>query len=118
MSATTIKRNVWLWAIVLLPLVTVAGVEWFLSAPVRKYDEAMLLDGARVFRTRCEPCHAISDIAPSLKGLAATAATRKPGISAAEYTIEAILRPSEFLVPGYSATMPSGLQARHRCCAQ
>src|SRR5262249_48735440 len=57
----------------------------------------------------CTTCHKVDDkplsTAPSLKGIATTAATRKSGMTAPEYIFESITQPPAYIVSGYSNTM-------------
>jgi cytochrome c551/c552 len=54
---------------------------------------------------RCATCHSLSPdtviVGPSLAGIAASAGTREPGMSAADYIEESILSPDQFKVPGF-----------------
>jgi cytochrome c len=55
----------------------------------------------------CNACHNANSTAqlvgPGLKGVAARAATRKPGYTAIQYLHESIVAPNAFVVPGFSA---------------
>ena len=57
----------------------------------------------------CVSCHAVEGesggIGPSLAGMAEVAGTRVNGQSAEEYLYWSIVRPSNYLVPGYSNVM-------------
>ncbi len=60
----------------------------------------------------CNACHSIVKdqklVGPSLSGVWAAAATRKPGMSAKDYVRESIVNPSAFVVDGYPAgVMPA-----------
>lgn len=73
-------------------------------------DEMIEL-GERVFDTKgtCNICHAIGrpgNRGPDLAGIAIRAAGRKPGMSAKQYLLESLLKPSAYLVKGYGALMP------------
>ncbi len=63
----------------------------------------------------CPVCHrqgAENGIAPSWVGIAARAATRRPGLSAAAYLYQSITNPSAFVVPGYTDVMPKDFAQR------
>jgi cytochrome c551/c552 len=74
------------------------------ATAVAKGDPAR---GAAVFvgDGGCNFCHDVSAGTivggPSLKGIAATAATRKPPMTAEEYLHESIMNPNIYLVEGY-----------------
>ena len=67
--------------------------------------------GQAVFTLRCAQCHALTPntvvIGPSLAGVATRAATRFPGYDAQTYLETSILLPEEYLVEGYTNTMPT-----------
>jgi hypothetical protein len=56
---------------------------------------------------RCATCHSLSAdtvlVGPSLAGIASRAASREPGLTAAEYLEESILDPDRFKTPGFEA---------------
>ncbi|GAB5490480.1 MAG: hypothetical protein Phog2KO_06950 [Phototrophicaceae bacterium] len=59
----------------------------------------------------CVSCHLLSDmplVGPGLAGYGEIASTRIEGLSAEEYTFNAIVRPATHLVDGYSNVMYSG----------
>ncbi len=73
--------------------------------------EQLVKAGEEIFHAKgtCEICHAIGrkgTRAPDLAGVAARAATRKPGMSAKAYLIESLLDPGAYLVEGYPNIMP------------
>ena len=73
--------------------------------------DEMIEAGERVFNTRgtCNICHAIGrpgNRGPDLAGIAMRAAGRKPAMSAKQYLLESLLKPSAYLVKGYGALMP------------
>ena len=55
----------------------------------------------------CSACHDVANgiviVGPSLKGIAARAGTRKPGVSAADYLHESIVAPNAYVVQGFTA---------------
>jgi cytochrome c2 len=63
---------------------------------------------------RCATCHSLSPgttiVGPSLAGIAGRAAERIPGVQAADYLEESILRPDKYKVPGFElAVMDASL---------
>ncbi len=56
-------------------------------------------------KARCATCHSLSPntvlVGPSLAGIASRAASREPGVSAADYIQESILEPDKFKAPGF-----------------
>lgn len=73
--------------------------------------DEMIEAGERTFNTKgtCNICHAIGrpgNRGPDLAGIAIRAAGRKPGMSAKQYLLESLLKPSAYLVKGYGALMP------------
>lgn len=68
-------------------------------------------EGQAVFTLRCAQCHALTPntvvIGPSLAGVATRAATRVPGYDAQTYLETSILLPEDYLVEGYTNTMPT-----------
>ena len=72
--------------------------------------------GEQVFATAspltCSTCHSIdgtTGLGPSLQGIATTAETRMPGLSAGEYITQSIMDPNAFVVDGF----PSGLMPQN-----
>ncbi len=63
----------------------------------------------------CASCHSLAPdvviVGPSLAGIASRAAERVPGQTAAVYLRNAILYPSDYLVPGYADLMAKNLGA-------
>jgi mono/diheme cytochrome c family protein len=58
----------------------------------------------------CAGCHTLDGkalVGPSFQGYGKTAATRQTGITAQEYTYLSIVRPSDYLVDGFSNVMYS-----------
>ncbi|MBI4740342.1 MAG: c-type cytochrome [Betaproteobacteria bacterium] len=62
----------------------------------------------------CLICHKVTETGnergPDLRKAAGQAATRKPGMDAGAYLLEALTQPEVFLVPGYPKMMPSALK--------
>ena len=73
--------------------------------------DATQQQGQAVFKLRCAQCHALTPdtvvIGPSLAGIATRASTRIQGYSAEEYLEISILSPKEYLVEGFTDTMPT-----------
>ncbi|MBI5713007.1 MAG: c-type cytochrome [Chloroflexi bacterium] len=57
----------------------------------------------------CSACHSLEPnktvVGPSFAGLAGNAAKRKEGTSAEKYFVESIIKPNDFLVPGFNANL-------------
>lgn len=69
------------------------------------------IDGAAA----CSTCHALTDArgaGPGLEGYAGHAEDRVDDEDAEEYTYYAILRPSRYVVSGYSNVMPSNYEEK------
>ncbi len=61
----------------------------------------------------CSNCHTVTGAdgaGPTLEGFASTAASRVKGQSAQEYAFYSILRPSKYLVSGFSNVMPTNYE--------
>ena len=73
--------------------------------------DATQQQGQAVFKLRCAQCHALTPdtvvIGPSLAGIATRASTRIQGYSAEEYLEISILSLKEYLVDGFTDTMPT-----------
>lgn len=73
--------------------------------------EQLVKAGEEIFKGKgtCEICHRIGQKgtrAPDMAGIGASAARRKPGMSATAYLIESLLDPAAHLVAGYPPIMP------------
>lgn len=73
--------------------------------------EQLVKAGEEIFKGKgtCEICHRVGQKgtrAPDLAGIGATAAKRKPGMTAKAYIIESLLEPGAYLVEGYPPIMP------------
>lgn len=58
----------------------------------------------------CSSCHSLDGTrgtGPSLQGLSAVAGTRRSGEDATTYTMNSILSPGQYIVPGFSNLMPA-----------
>jgi cytochrome c2 len=75
------------------------------SNEVRGGDAA---NGQTVFTTvgACRTCHDVEKgipiVGPSLKGIASRAGNRKPGVAAADYLHESIVKPNAYVVDGFN----------------
>ncbi|MBM4439903.1 MAG: cytochrome c [Candidatus Rokubacteria bacterium] len=68
--------------------------------------------GEEIYKTKgtCEVCHKIGEKgtrAPDLAGVGSRAARAKPGQSAKQYLIDALIKPNDFIVEGYPPIMPA-----------
>ena len=73
--------------------------------------EQLVKAGEEIFKGKgtCEICHRIGQKgtrAPDMAGIGASAAKRKPGMSATAYLIESLVDPAAHLVTGYPPIMP------------
>jgi len=73
--------------------------------------EQLVKAGEEIFKGKgtCEICHRIGQKgtrAPDVAGIGASAAKRKPGMSAKAYLIESLVDPAAHLVVGYPPIMP------------
>jgi mono/diheme cytochrome c family protein len=69
--------------------------------------------GAQLFAAQgCNACHMVKGqggaVGPNLSTIGTQAATRKPGMSAADYLRESIINPNAFIVQGYQAGVMPG----------
>ena len=75
--------------------------------------DAVQLQGQGVYNLRCAQCHALTPdmvvIGPSLAGIATRAATRVEGYDAEAYIERSILVPYDYIVDGFTDTMPTNL---------
>lgn len=73
--------------------------------------DPFIAEGALQFQRNCGSCHALDPdtvvVGPSVAGLATRAQTREEGLSAQEYLITSILKPSAYLVEGFDDLMPT-----------
>lgn len=81
------------------------------EVPATPTFDAVQLQGQSVYKLRCAQCHALSPdtivIGPSLAGIATRAATRVEGYDAEAYLERSILFPKDYLVEGFTDTMPT-----------
>jgi len=80
-------------------------------APATPTLDPVQQTGRGVFNLRCAQCHALTPdtivIGPSLAGVATRAATRIDGYTAEEYIEDSILHPKNYIVEGFTDTMPT-----------
>ena len=69
--------------------------------------------GQRLFDQHCESCHATASeaviVGPSVQNIGEIADDRVEGLSAEEYLLESINKPSAYIVEGFSDQMPATL---------
>ncbi len=93
--------------------IAVVGLAACSTAPAESAPtlDASQQQGQAVFNLRCAQCHALAQdtivIGPSIAGVATRAATRIEGYSAEEYIEESILFPKDYVVDGFTDTMPT-----------
>ena len=73
--------------------------------------DAVQQTGQAVYNLRCAQCHALAPdtvvIGPSMAGIATRAETRVDGYDAEAYIERSILVPGEYIVDGFTNTMPT-----------
>jgi mono/diheme cytochrome c family protein len=73
--------------------------------------QQLVAAGEKIFKEKgqCTTCHGIGrpGRGPDLAGVGARAPTRKPGMKAAPYLVEALLNPGVFVVEGFPPIMPN-----------
>lgn len=73
--------------------------------------DAVQQTGQAVYNLRCAQCHALSPdtivIGPSIAGIATRAETRVDGYDAEAYIERSILVPGDYIVDGFTNTMPT-----------
>jgi len=72
-----------------------------------------LAAGRKVFVTHCGACHSPTAetviVGPALAGIAVHGAERVDGLDARTYVYNSIMRPSDFVLPGFEDVMPKDL---------
>jgi cytochrome c2 len=96
-----------------IPLI-VWGVAIALMSSHRSTAGFDLAEGAGTFRDRCGACHFLdrgvtTHHGPNLASIGAEAATRKPGMTAAQYLLESILEPNAFVAAHNRSGMPKNV---------
>ncbi len=101
-------KNILLF-VALIAMTLAACSETVATEPTSTPDP-LIEEGIKVYTARCAQCHALEPntaiIGPSLAGIATLAADRIPGYDAITYIEQSILRPSDYLVEGYTDVMP------------
>lgn len=96
------------FVIVIFVMILVACSNTGTNAPTLTPIEA---EGESVYNLRCAQCHALTPdtvvIGPSLAGVATRAASRVPGYDTQTYLETSILSPDDYLVEGFTNTMPT-----------
>ena len=73
--------------------------------------DAVQQTGQAVYNLRCAQCHALAPdtvvIGPSMAGIATRAETRVDGYDAEAYIERSILVPGDYIVDGFTNTMPT-----------
>lgn len=73
--------------------------------------DAVQQTGQAVYNLRCAQCHALAPdtvvIGPSMAGIATRAETRVDGYDAEAYIERSILVPGDYVVDGFTNTMPT-----------
>jgi cytochrome c553 len=76
---------------------------------------AAIFENGKNNATACKTCHNITDVkqtGPGMAGFGERAGERVDGESAAEYAYHSILRPSRYVVTGFSNVMPSDYEEK------
>ena len=93
-----------------LAAIVLAACSTTSTAPTPTLD-AVQQTGQAVFNLRCAQCHALTPetvvIGPSLAGIATRAAARMDGYDAEAYIEHSILVPKDYIVDGFTDTMPT-----------
>jgi cytochrome c2 len=89
-------------------LCTLLASWWFFPPTGATID---LAQGRYLFEEHCSACHSVAlqrqaGFGPNLARIGAEAATRRDGMTAAEYLLESLLQPAVFAAPGSSGAMP------------
>ncbi|MCI0398167.1 MAG: cytochrome c [Chloroflexi bacterium] len=85
------------------------------SQPTATVDP-LVVQGEITFKQNCATCHAVEPetiiVGPSLAGLAGRAGSQAEGLDARLYIETSILKPSAYLVEGFSDVMPDTFGTR------
>lgn len=87
------------------------GVEFTGQGIMGVHDDSGQKLGKRLFEQNCARCHSLdpakpTSIGPFLGDLYTRADNNQSGLTGVEYVANSIIRPSDFIVPGYTNTMP------------
>lgn len=73
--------------------------------------DPLAAEGQRLFKQNCATCHSVEPdsviVGPSLAGIASRAEQRMEAVDGREYILLSIMKPSEYVVEGFSDLMPS-----------
>ena len=93
-----------------LAAIVLAACSTTSAAPTPTLD-AVQQTGQAVYNLRCAQCHALAPdtvvIGPSMAGIATRAETRVEGYDAEAYLERSILAPGDYIVDGFTNTMPT-----------
>ena len=93
-----------------LAAIVLAACSTTSATPVPTLD-AVQQTGQAVYNLRCAQCHALAPdtvvIGPSMAGIATRAETRVDGYDAEIYIERSILVPDDYIVDGFTNTMPT-----------
>ena len=93
-----------------LAAIVLAACSTTSAAPTPTLD-AVQQTGQAVYNLRCAQCHALAPdtvvIGPSLAGVATRAGSRVEGYDAEDYLERSILVPGDYVVDGFTNTMPT-----------
>jgi nitric oxide reductase subunit C len=94
-------------SILLILLVACAGN----GKPAVFSADPVVTEGQRIFKQNCSTCHSTNPgaiiVGPSLAGIATRAHTRVEGWDGREYIQTSIIKPSAYVVDGFTDLMPS-----------
>jgi nitric oxide reductase subunit C len=81
------------------------------SRPTEIPADPVVAEGQRVFKQNCSTCHSTKPgtiiVGPSLAGIATRAHNRVEGWDSHEYIQTSIIKPSAYVVDGFTDLMPS-----------
>jgi cytochrome c5 len=98
---------------ILLTVLALSACSTMVPASPTPTPDPFIIQGQNVFNARCATCHALVPdtiiIGPSLAHIATDAETRVAGQSAEEYIQLSVLRPGDYVVPGFNNVMITNL---------
>ena len=96
--------------LIVLAAIVLAACSTTSTTPTPTLD-AVQQTGQAVYNLRCAQCHALAPdtvvIGPSMAGIATRAETRADGYDAEAYIERSILVPGDYVVDGFTNTMPT-----------
>ena len=96
--------------LIFLAAIVLAACSTTSTTPTPTLD-AVQQTGQAVYNLRCAQCHALAPdtvvIGPSMAGIATRAETRVDGYDAEAYIERSILVPGDYVVEGFTDTMPT-----------